>query len=530
MVPHGHTPTSIPPMISMHNVVVNGGNFTQHINVDGQKGRSLAASQSMILILAAAPFDILKDAVAHTAFHNSAARFDPPKCHPNTRVAVLNKILNWVQRRNRETRDLFVMWLTGAAGAGKSAIAQSFIELCLLQGLVIASFFFGKSDSTRNHAGSLIATLAYQICESVPVAKSEILSIIKSDPLILTRSLQHQFTQLVVKPLHTACYSGNLLPSGSYRVIVIDGLDECLDRETQQQILRIISNTARQFDLPILFLIASRPEHDIKYVFSSREMNGIHSRVHLDDTYSPDIDIRTFLRDRFHEIRITHPFRSMIPDLWPTFDTLESLVRKSSGQFIYPATVIRFIQSIRHQPHHRLDIVMNLRPVQADSPFAQLDAIYKLILSTAEDIERVLYALSIYSLGIVRDMKFHFDISQFMSLQPGELEILFCDLGALVELKTIRNQQDMLKVLHASLHDFLLDPMRSKEYFININNYRAQHLINILRYVALSGCYSHTIFAEFINASFQIMTQATSYHHSTDFLKRTMHSVKALRS
>ena len=31
-------------------------------------------------------------ATATAAFHNSEQFFDPPKCHPNTRVAVLNKI------------------------------------------------------------------------------------------------------------------------------------------------------------------------------------------------------------------------------------------------------------------------------------------------------------------------------------------------------------------------------------------------------------------------------------------------------
>jgi len=36
---------------------------------------------------------ILHRATATAAFHNSKERFDPPKCHPKTRLAVLDKIM-----------------------------------------------------------------------------------------------------------------------------------------------------------------------------------------------------------------------------------------------------------------------------------------------------------------------------------------------------------------------------------------------------------------------------------------------------
>lgn len=35
-------------------------------------------------------------------FHDSLERCDPPECHPNTRVAVLAEIMQWV----RDTEDL----------------------------------------------------------------------------------------------------------------------------------------------------------------------------------------------------------------------------------------------------------------------------------------------------------------------------------------------------------------------------------------------------------------------------------------
>ena len=56
--------------------------------------------------------------ISVNAFHNSSERFDPPKCHPNTRVAVLTEIMEWIKPETNED----VLWLYGSAGVGKSAI------------------------------------------------------------------------------------------------------------------------------------------------------------------------------------------------------------------------------------------------------------------------------------------------------------------------------------------------------------------------------------------------------------------------
>jgi hypothetical protein len=42
-------------------------------------------------------FDILHRETATTAFHNPKERFDPSKCHSNTRLAVLEKIMKRIK-------------------------------------------------------------------------------------------------------------------------------------------------------------------------------------------------------------------------------------------------------------------------------------------------------------------------------------------------------------------------------------------------------------------------------------------------
>ena len=92
---------------------------------------------------------ILHRATATAAFHNSDERFDPPKCHPNTRIAVLEKIMRWIKWE--EDLDAFIMWVYGPVGAGKSAIAQTIAEMCEDELILLASFFFLKERSIAQH-------------------------------------------------------------------------------------------------------------------------------------------------------------------------------------------------------------------------------------------------------------------------------------------------------------------------------------------------------------------------------------------
>ena len=74
---------------------------------------------------------MLQEHVAPAAFHNSKQCVDPPRCHPHTREAVLEDLFNWAV--GNVTREAWIRWLNGPAGAGKSAICQSIAEMCIHQ-------------------------------------------------------------------------------------------------------------------------------------------------------------------------------------------------------------------------------------------------------------------------------------------------------------------------------------------------------------------------------------------------------------
>ncbi|KAF8879985.1 hypothetical protein CPB84DRAFT_1635800, partial [Gymnopilus junonius] len=142
------------------------------------------------------------------AFHDSGERFDPPRCHPNTRTAVIQRIMDWVHCDDLATQQVFILWLHGAAGAGKSAIAQTIAELCYAQGILLSSFFFSREDLKRNHPRALFPTISYQMALEIPQLRERLACILERDPLLLTRSLSAQFFSLVVQPIKDLYASG----------------------------------------------------------------------------------------------------------------------------------------------------------------------------------------------------------------------------------------------------------------------------------------------------------------------------------
>ncbi|KAJ7074587.1 hypothetical protein C8F01DRAFT_1101041, partial [Mycena amicta] len=102
------------------------------------------------------------------AFHNSEQRFPPPKCHPQTRVAVQEAIQSWAMSDSEEGPS--VLWVYGPAGAGKSAIAQTMAERWSAPGPrdLAAAFFFAHWRNGGGDGAKLFPTLAYQFALRSP--------------------------------------------------------------------------------------------------------------------------------------------------------------------------------------------------------------------------------------------------------------------------------------------------------------------------------------------------------------------------
>lgn len=421
--------------------------------------------QLTIFSYSLAPLDRLQFAAAPAALHNSDDRFDPPRCHPNTRIAVMDELIDWVIRRG-DAGHTRMLWLSGPAGAGKSAIAQSLSELCLPQKFLLATFFFNRSDSSRNNPKRLVATITSQIYGMVPQRyKYLILEVIEDDPLIFDRSIETQFKALIMDPLRDLFEIDYFNNYDAPRLIVLDGLDECSTPAAQVNILTAVQTMLKQSNTPFIFLVASRPEHDIQTFFKLSCLGSLIYRLDLDDSYLPDGDIYLFVKDKLKEIRAIHPSKDSIPREWPSEEVIQTIVQKSSGQFVYASVVVKYVTSNRHFPPNRLDVVLQLRAPKRDLPFAELDALYSHIFSCVED---KLLVLRILCIVLVQDSYWAFsieNIEQLCALDQGECLSALCDLQSILQVKSIPQQS--IHLLHKSLPDYLQDPARSHDYYID---------------------------------------------------------------
>ena len=129
--------------------------------------------------------------------------------------------------------------MNGAAGAGKSAIEQTISELCYQMNLLAASFFFSRSVNGRNNKTFLITTIVDQLIVSIPEIREHVGIALYDNPSLLTQSLESQMDALIVKPLEAAAsICGVDFMKSRPKVIVLDGLDECGDSESQRYVLK----------------------------------------------------------------------------------------------------------------------------------------------------------------------------------------------------------------------------------------------------------------------------------------------------
>ena len=410
-----------------------------------------------------------------TAMHTSGESFDRPGCYENTRVAVLKYLLDWISWKFEA--ETFIMWLYGDAGAGKSAIAQTLAMQCDAEKSLLASFFFSKNDPRRSTDASFAATLVYQLLKAVPALKAIVSEIIEADPLIFEQAPEIQISSLFVKPINELLrHSSGSTPISLPHLIIVDGLDECGNAETQCRILKVLLNLCRQCDLPLKVLVACRPEVEITSSFNSDPLVSYSTRLALDTRFKPEEDIRTFLTGHFESIKATHPLKNHIPSSWPSNDVVRTLVRRSSGQFIYASTIVKYFSSPRHKPTDRLEKVLGLRPLSSDRdlPFAVLDALYvHLLLSIPpENLEMVLKILGLivivqpvvgaYGAFDLRDLKW---LSLFLSVDVDDIELYLVDLSSVIQWEQ-SSTGPRVHVTHASLTEFLLDSRRSQHLHI----------------------------------------------------------------
>jgi hypothetical protein len=404
-------------------------------------------------------FDKLAAKASPRAFHLADSDLSHSTCLTNTRTKILEHMKGWALR-NVE-KDKFVMWLHGPAGGGKTAIGRTMAKWCEEEGILLGEFFFSRADGTGAQLASLAPTLAYRMAvHTFKEAKTAISDVVSCDPHIFLAPLAIQLKKLVLEPLDIPC---TITPY----VIILDGLDETLSPDDQQLVLDVISETLYPFNQTLRILICSRPEPTIVTAFNDPDslLNVISTNISLNDDADSDADIRAFLVQKFIRIKKQLPHS---PGEWPTPANIDYLVAKSSRQFIYAATVEKYVCSPkhRHQAVSRLEHVLNLRllPHLEDKkkhPFADLDALYTLILRSRNDVD-----MSVKATAVCLEYVKYFnnvspmDLAKVLHIERSKTWEILYELASLFDVS-----KKSIRPFHASFSDFLFDKSRSLDLF-----------------------------------------------------------------
>ena len=167
-------------------------------------------------------------------------------------------------------------------------------------GSLAASFFFLRGAGIRSEFTRLITTIAYHISLSIPTSQPFIQRALQKDPTIPSHSMQDQLRELVIEPL------GQIALRTKPLVVVLDALDECDDRKSIHQFIRLLAETCRKDRLPLQFLLASRAEDHIHQAFASNAVQSTTYFLELEN-FNADRDITVFLRFKFDEVREQNP-------------------------------------------------------------------------------------------------------------------------------------------------------------------------------------------------------------------------------
>ncbi|KXN83270.1 Vegetative incompatibility protein HET-E-1 [Leucoagaricus sp. SymC.cos] len=401
---------------------------------------------------------------------DSSARDPPPQCHPGTRLHVLEMIQGWIHNRHRKHR---LLWLSGPAGVGKSAIIQSIAESTASMDILGATLFFSKINN-RNNPNLVFTTLAYQLGVRIPQYRRYLRKKMERDYRMLEKGMKELFELLFVAPL------AHLQGGTEYAkwVIMLDGLDECQGDRAQVEIIHLISNFALKYaNSPLIWIISSRPEPHIKDTFNSKGVKASRWAYFLPvDSDDACRDVELYLSHAFARIREKY---SYITAPWPTEEQFTRIANMASGLFVFAVTLAQFIEDPNvGDPITHLNLVLDLSTNPIQDPLEALHALYGRIL---DNVPSQILPSTKLLLGfcLVR--------GEFVGLEDSTFQ-LSCNVLGLphhVAWAALNRLHSVVQVpiphfadasgfsfYHASFGDFLRDEWRSGKYAVDLDGVR----------------------------------------------------------
>ncbi|KAF7358385.1 AAA-16 domain-containing protein [Mycena venus] len=387
----------------------------------------------------------------------------------NTRQELFEELALWSTGDIPRDITKQFYFLSGVAGLGKSSIAH---QLCtrLDQSsepapgapALGASFFFVRAGGELESTRLFFSSLAHQLAQSQPTLRSHIITAARQ---YLRRGdrqqMKHAFKELLQEPL-----AGASIVTQKPVVIVIDGLDECKERELVPDLLQYLLELVRALPWVRVF-VASRPEPHILSVLTSADTAPIVYHRSLEDTLVKwGDDVRYYLKETVSKIPPYGAFVRNNPDF------LERLIKRAGGVFIFARLAVRFLDTYRDHPNpqEQFELLFSSGGVG----LSPLDALYLQILLLAFPPKDIPASSSGYA-----------RLRLFLTIIALQRRPLTPETMALFELglpkddivwmtdrlrsALLIDNQGCVVPLHATFGEFLLDPERCINPLYQVN-------------------------------------------------------------
>jgi hypothetical protein len=400
------------------------------------------------------------------------------RCLPGTRDDILSEIKSWICSTGKDVQR--VLWLSGIAGNGKSAIAHTIANWFNEQGGLGACFCFDHTRGADRRHEKIFTTIARDLADCDPTMRRALARVVHDcNDLRHTTDIARQWQELIVGSIGMTP-KNNAPPV----LIAIDALDESGEANSREQILRLLAgklNTSpsQLAELPanFRFLVTSRPLEDIH--------NALHTAPHvchvsLDDISSASIehDMQVYISDRLKGLR------NIFKDAH-----FKALALKSDGLFEWARLTCEYIKDTNTgqlNPMDRFEAVIArtsangtrllddmYRCILADSmsenereeTIPMFRSVMAQILASPEPLPKAaLTAMRLY-FPCVHD---RYDVHQVIG-----------SLGSLLHGAT--ESHIPIRPIHSSFYDFLTDASRSHDFFIDTSSVQSDLAFASLR-------------------------------------------------
>ncbi|KAG2336413.1 hypothetical protein BDR05DRAFT_1005889 [Suillus weaverae] len=347
------------------------------------------------------------------------------QCLQGTLTEILSQITEWVNSTGDNVPR--VLWLSGPAGKGKSAIAHTIAKWFSDVGGLGSCYSFDRQREANRRHEKICSTIARDLADRDPEMRRALADAVQTaNSLKNTADITQQWQKLHIEPLGKS--------SGS----TAGPVTSILAGKHQNPAIPTITDLPDNFR----FIVTSRPLGDI-----NDEFHGVqHIRqMSMDDTPAAvaERDIRPYVSKELEGLGFQDREFAV-------------LAEKADGLFEWARLACGYIKK-SHAGLSRMDcydaVAQHHSQKLRSTALARFRSVMGQILGTAEP-------LPLASLSAMR--------SYFPTREDNfDVELMVKSMGSLLSGTT--NPDSPIRPLHASFHDFLTDKSSSGEFSIDLS-------------------------------------------------------------